>query len=68
MSVDIAMTIAEIRQKSRDGTVTLEETKQAIALLREGRIAAAASSSKARAAKAKPQIDVGSLLSDLDNL
>lgn len=57
------------RQKSRDGTITLEETKEAIAAIRKERVEASTVSATARTrtatakAKAAP-IDSDKLLND----
>ena len=60
------------RQKALEGTLSLEEMKQAIALLRSGRGAASAASAKAKAAKtaAKPKtaVDSDKLLDELGDL
>lgn len=39
VSLEMQVRIAELRQKARDGTLTLEETKEGIAFLREERLA-----------------------------
>ena len=58
------------RQKSRDGTITLDEMRQAIALIRAERVGASAVSAKSTAtkvaakAKAAP-IDSDELLNEL---
>ena len=70
MSVDIN-TQAKIqlwRQKARDGTLTIEEQREIIATLRQGRLSAAQASAKAKASKAKSAPNSDDLLSELDNL
>lgn len=68
--LDLQMKVAEWRRKAREGTLTKEEMKDAIQVLRRGRslIAAASGGSKInRAAKAaKPNGD--DLLSELEGL
>lgn len=68
--LDLQMKVEEWRRKAREGTLTLEETRDAIKVLRAGRslIAAATGGSKTnRAAKAaKPSGD--DLLSELEGL
>lgn len=39
VSIEMQTRIAELRQKARDGTLTLEETKEGIAFLRQERMA-----------------------------
>jgi hypothetical protein len=58
--------VALWRQKAKEGTLTLEEMKQAIIFLRQDRMNAAATSSASKAKKAP--VDADSLLSELDNL
>ena len=63
---DMRLALAEYRRKALDGTLTLEEMKAAVRLMREGRISAAARSEKSRAAKAAPAaIDSDAMLNDL---
>lgn len=53
VSLELQIRIAELRQKARDGTLTLEETKEGIAFLRQERLAmppAKASGTKATVA------------------
>jgi len=38
VSLEMQVRIAELRQKARDGTLTLEETKEGIAFLRQERL------------------------------
>ena len=57
------------RQKAREGTLTTEERREAIQLLRHDRIGAAQVSTASRAKKApKAPINADDLLSELDNL
>lgn len=72
MSEVILSNIQLWRQKSRDGTMTLEETRAAVEAIRKERVTASATSTKARStagakaksAKAAP-IDSNDLLSEL---
>ncbi len=66
MTPEIQAKIAIWRQKAIDNSLTLEEMKEAIALLRQGRVSAAASSESARRAKAKAAVpSADDLLSEL---
>lgn len=64
--------LAILREKSRNNTITQEEMREAIALMREGRVAAAATSAKAKstksAATAKKNINSDDLLKELEGL
>lgn len=53
---DIQAKIAIFRQKCADDTITIEELKEALALMREGRLAAARTSDSAKRTKAKATI------------
>ena len=66
-SSELQSKIALWRSKCADGTMTSEEYIEAIALLREGRLAAATASVRAKS-KAKPSVDGDSLLGELDGL
>lgn len=78
VSVPTQERIAALRQKARDnGTLTLEETREVIAMMRGDRIRAATTSAKSRTAKAegtaakaksKLPIDSDGLLGELDGL
>lgn len=69
-SPELQSKLALWRQKSIDGTITLEELKEAVRIMRSDRHAALdaqmKSSSGSRAKKAP--VDTAKLLSDLDNL
>lgn len=56
--------MVEARRKSKDGTLTFEEYKEVIALMREGRITAHIVSAKSRAASAP--VNTEDLLKDLN--
>lgn len=62
VSLEMLQRIAELRQKARDGVLTLEETKEGIRFLRQERLSmppAKSSSSK------KVVVDTDSLLGEL---
>lgn len=57
------------RQKAREGTLTVEERREAIQLLRQDRVGAAQISAASRAKKApKAPVNADDLLNELDNL
>lgn len=57
------------RQKAREGTLSQEERREAIQLLRQDRIGAAQVSTASRAKKApKAPVNADDLLSELENL
>ena len=57
------------RQKAQDGTLTVDEMKEAIIILRAGRLAAASASAPAKRAKAKADIPAADdLLSELGSM
>lgn len=60
------------RQKAREGTLTQDEMREAIAALRQDRVGAAATSEKSRekkaAGRAKANVNSDDLLSELDGL
>jgi hypothetical protein len=61
--------IASWRQKVIDNTLSLEDMKEAITVLREGRVSAAYSAeSKGRKAAVKTIVHADSLLDELDGL
>lgn len=69
MALDHAsqLKLAELRAKQQRGEdLTMEEMREAIVLMRNGRVAAQATSTKARTAKAsKAPVDSDDLLSQL---
>lgn len=65
ITVEAQARIQELRQKSLAGTITTDEMKEAIALMREDRVRAATSSAKSRAAKA-PTRSAEDMLSELE--
>ena len=61
--------IAQWRQKAADGTLTQDEMKEAIKLLRAGRVSAAYASDASRRKKAIKEIPhAADLLSELEGL
>ena len=58
---DMQTTIAELRAKSIQGIITDAELREAIRLLREDRIAAHATSARAKARKSSAPVDAGAL-------
>lgn len=66
---DINQQVAVWRQKAAEGTLTLDEMKEAIKLLRAGRESAASASDAARRKKARVEVkSADELLSELDGL
>ena len=63
VSLDTQIRIAELRDKARAGTMTTEDCKEAIAFLRQERLAMPASKSTPRTKK--PEVNVNDLLSEL---
>lgn len=59
--------IAIFRQKAVEGTLTLDECRESIKLLREGRETAQAAA-RASKSKSKPPANAEALLNELDNL
>lgn len=62
-SLEAQVRMAELREKARTGTMTLEDCREAISFLREERLAMPPSASKSRT-KAPPP-DADALLKDL---
>lgn len=56
MSPELNQRIAVWRSKAAAGTLTREEMREAVKVLRQGRVAAAATSERARTTKAKAEI------------
>jgi len=59
---EIQMKIALWRQKTKDKTITLDEMKEAILLLRQGRVSVMGPKAKAK----KPSKSADDLLNELD--
>jgi len=55
-SNEVQSRIAILRRKVEDNTATIEDLKEAVALMREGRVAAAASSTTAKRKQAIKEI------------
>ena len=72
MTPDISAKVQLWRQKAREGTLTQDEMREAIEVLRQGRTAAAVTSAVSRerkaTAKAKANVNSDDLLSELDDL
>ena len=69
VTLEMQAKLAEWRKKSAEGTITLEEMKEAIIALRAGRLAAGAAASVAKrkaAAKVIPNAD--DLLDEIEGL
>ncbi len=60
---ELLLKIEEWRMKAREGTLSIEETKEAMLYLRENRMEAASTSSSSR--KPKVEVDAKGLLDDL---
>lgn len=66
-SPELINKVAEWRRKMADGTITLQEQKEAIIALRQNRMAAAAASTKSKKPSSKkPTKSADDLLSELD--
>lgn len=70
LSFEIQARLDELRQKSLAGTCTPEEYREALSIMREGRVQAAATSaaSKARKSTAKAAVNVDDLFGKLDGI
>jgi len=69
MSLDTTDRIQQLRQKAQLGELTIEETKEAINLMRQGRVSAAQTSAKSRSKKAAAApVDSDALLNQLEGL
>ncbi len=60
--------LAEYRRKAADGTATLAEMREAVAFMRQGRVAAAAASAAKSRKTAAPVKSGDDLLNELENL
>ncbi len=69
-SAEVINKVNEWRRKMADGTITLEEQKEAVIFLRQNRFTAqtAAATSKKKASTKKPTKSGDDLLSELDGL
>ncbi len=69
ISPELQQKIQVWRQKSLDGTITIEEQREALKLMREGRLAAAQASAAGKRAKAKAAVpNADDLLNELDDI
>ena len=66
LDVPLSVKLEEWRQKAAAGTITTEEMRACIQAIRQGRVAAAATSAKSRASKALP--DLSTLEDEINNL
>jgi len=72
-SPELLNQIAEWQRKSADGTITLEEMREAVKVLRANRLSSAEAAAKSKAgggsrAKSKVPVDAGGLLDQLNGL
>jgi len=67
LDVPLSVKIEEFRQKQRNGTFTTEDMREAVRLMREGRVAAAAQSLTRRKAE-QANINSDQLLDELGSL
>jgi len=67
---DVSAKMALWRQKARNNELTVEEMREAITVLRAGRLSAhtASAATKTRAASKKTPVDSDQLLGELDGL
>lgn len=73
ISLDLQARIAEWRRKAAIGELTLEETREAVALIRQGRLAAGQAAARAKGASRKASAPAtadtaNSLLDALDDI
>ena len=69
MTPEIQAKIYNLRQKANEGTLTLDEMREAIVILRGSRKSAAIASDTARRAKARKEVrSAEELLSDLEKM
>jgi len=66
--LELQIKVQEWRKKAREGTLTLEETKEAIKALRAGRAMVAQAAGGSKTSKAKPKPSGDDLLSELESL
>ena len=66
--LDVSMKVAEWRAKARAGTLTLEETREAIQYLRQGRALVSTATGGSKTTRAKPKPSGDDLLSELEGL
>lgn len=63
LTPELQLKIATFRRKAADGTITLEEMREAVSIMRQGRISAAQTATKSRTKAEAP--DAKALLSRL---
>lgn len=69
ISPELQSKIAGWRQKAQDGTLTIDEMREGIVLMRQGRMAASVASDASRKARAKVAVpDAKSLLATLGGM
>lgn len=68
MSPDTQLQIAEWRQRSLAGTMTIDDYRQAIAYLRQDRRASSEAVAKSKTSKKKAPVDGQALLDELEGL
>lgn len=66
-SPELQLRIAEWRRKALEGTITLDEMKEAIVVMRESRTSAAVAVKKSAASRKAP-VNTDDLLNQLDTL
>lgn len=73
-SPELLNKIAEWQRKSADGTITLDEMREAVKVLRANRLSSAEAAAKSKStgggsrAKSKVPVDAGNLLDQLNGL
>jgi len=67
-SPELQSKIALWRQRAAEGTMTQDDYREAITLLREGRLAAAHAAASSKGKGKKPPVDGDSLLDELSGL
>lgn len=67
MTPELTARIISLRQRAAEGTLTIEEMREAITLLRESRLSAASQPRRPKATTAAP-IDTAALMDELDSL
>ena len=69
ISPELAAKISLWRAKSLDGTITMEEMREAVKQMREGRLAASQASANSKRSKAKAAVpNADDLLNELDEI
>jgi len=69
VSIELQTKFAEWRRRAAEGTLSIDEMKEAIALVRQGRMAASAAAASTKRTAAKKVIpNAAELLDELDGL